>query len=427
MQFLKKEGRSVFNYPFILPLNIKNRILKEQYSDKMKNSLKDAFFLSLFKGEVPPYLSLIVRRQYIYEDTVEQLDEADSLNKQLKISFDREEGVDVGGITREFFQLLSYQIVHERDLFLIKNEFIWPKIMNHGQFISESHQNLNLDYDFRFNYLKMNRNKEEQLKEYNYIGKIIALGLYNSFVLNIPFPLIFFKKLLGNEKYTLEDIKEIEPEIYNSLSKLRSFTDEEFHYMEQTFMITYSSDKNLYSKELVKNGGKIFVNRKNFDEFFTQYVHWIVHSSIEHSFNALKEGFYSIIDYETVRCLHPAEMEKILVGSFIVDLHFLRKHIKYVDYTADSNIVLWFWEIIEKYNTENLRKLLQFVTGNDKVPVINTAEWKIIIKRNGCDTQRLPSSQTCFNTLLLPEYSSKSKLGEKLNIAIRYTKGFYLM
>ena len=93
----------------------------------MKNSLKDAFFLSLFKGEVPPYLSLIVRRQYIYEDTVEQLDEADSLNKQLKISFDREEGVDVGGITREFFQLLSYQIVHERDLFLIKNEFIWPK------------------------------------------------------------------------------------------------------------------------------------------------------------------------------------------------------------------------------------------------------------------------------------------------------------
>jgi len=39
---------------------------------------------------------------------------------------------------------------------------------------------------------------------------------------------------------------------------------------------------------------------------------------------------------------------------------------------------------------------------------------------------RLPSAHTCFNHLLLPEYSSKEKLREKLLIAINNSVGFGL-
>jgi ubiquitin-protein ligase E3 A len=45
--------------------------------------------------------------------------------------------------------------------------------------------------------------------------------------------------------------------------------------------------------------------------------------------------------------------------------------------------------------------------------------------KNGCDTDRMPSSQTCFNTLLLPEYKTKEKLYEKLGKAIDMTAGFF--
>ena len=40
---------------------------------------------------------------------------------------------------------------------------------------------------------------------------------------------------------------------------------------------------------------------------------------------------------------------------------------------------------------------------------------------------RLPTSHTCFNVLLLPEYSSKEKLQERLLKAITHAKGFGML
>jgi hypothetical protein len=54
------------------------------------------------------------------------------------------------------------------------------------------------------------------------------------------------------------------------------------------------------------------------------------------------------------------------------------------------------------------------------------ARLKLIISRNGPDTDRLPTAHTCFNALLLPDYSSIERLQEKLSIAIDNTEGFGL-
>jgi len=40
---------------------------------------------------------------------------------------------------------------------------------------------------------------------------------------------------------------------------------------------------------------------------------------------------------------------------------------------------------------------------------------------------RLPTSHTCFNVLLLPDYSSKDKLRERLLKAITNSKGFGML
>lgn len=40
---------------------------------------------------------------------------------------------------------------------------------------------------------------------------------------------------------------------------------------------------------------------------------------------------------------------------------------------------------------------------------------------------RLPTAHTCFNVLLLPEYSTKEKLQERLLKAINYSKGFGML
>ena len=46
----------------------------------------------------------------------------------------------------------------------------------------------------------------------------------------------------------------------------------------------------------------------------------------------------------------------------------------------------------------------------------------MIITKNGPDSDRLPSAHTCFNVLLLPEYSDKQKLASLLAKAISECK-----
>ena len=40
---------------------------------------------------------------------------------------------------------------------------------------------------------------------------------------------------------------------------------------------------------------------------------------------------------------------------------------------------------------------------------------------------RLPTSHTCFNVLLLPDYSTKEKLKERLLKAVMYAQGFGML
>ena len=50
----------------------------------------------------------------------------------------------------------------------------------------------------------------------------------------------------------------------------------------------------------------------------------------------------------------------------------------------------------------------------------------LYVGRHGPDTDRLPTAHTCFNHLLLPEYTSKDKLRQKLLCAIQNSEGFGL-
>ena len=50
----------------------------------------------------------------------------------------------------------------------------------------------------------------------------------------------------------------------------------------------------------------------------------------------------------------------------------------------------------------------------------------VVACRDGPDSNKLPTSHTCFNTLLLPSYKSREKLAERLRLAIMNAEGFGL-
>lgn len=45
----------------------------------------------------------------------------------------------------------------------------------------------------------------------------------------------------------------------------------------------------------------------------------------------------------------------------------LKANAEYTGYTVASNVVQWFWEVVEGFNKEDMARLLQFVTGTSKV------------------------------------------------------------
>jgi len=47
-----------------------------------------------------------------------------------------------------------------------------------------------------------------------------------------------------------------------------------------------------------------------------------------------------------------------------------------------------FWDAVHRFDEEKKRQLLQFTTGTDRVPVGGLAKLKLIIARNGPDSDR---------------------------------------
>lgn len=65
-------------------------------------------------------------------------------------------------------------------------------------------------------------------------------------------------------------------------------------------------------------------------------------------------------------------------------------------------------------------------TGSDRAPIGGLGNMKCIIQRDGPDSNKLPTSHTCFNTLLLPEYATREKMLDRLKLAIMNAEGFGL-
>jgi ubiquitin-protein ligase E3 A len=86
-------------------------------------------------------------------------------------------------------------------------------------------------------------------------------------------------------------------------------------------------------------------------------------------------------------------------------------------------------QVLFELDEPKKRQFLQFVTGSERVPVggLTSLQPPFLVAKNGGQSERLPTSHTCFNTLLLPEYESKGWLQDRLSLALQNSTGFGLM
>jgi len=356
------------------------------------------------------------------------------LKKPLKIQFHGEVGVDAGGVTKEFFQLLSEQ------LFTTKNTY--------GLWIDAQHHNSSAGLWFNPSSLE----KDDSGLMYTLVGLLMGLAVYNGVVLDVHFPRILYKQLLttakgkeeGNTPITLSDFSELKPEMVRGWMEMLAWDSSEDSavesqrgcLMEDVFGLVFEGTyyeidgSTPITVELIEGGSDIEVTEKNRDKYVHLYMTWYAELLVKKMFQSFSLGFWTVVSGYTLTLFSPSELELLVEGEPTLDFDALEKEgTVYEGYTAEHICVRRFWDVVKELNDKEKRLFLRFVTGASRPPMGGLSKLipKLKIQRNGCEpTELLPTAATCFNTLLLPEYGTREKMKRKLLVAIENASGFGL-
>lgn len=192
----------------------------------------------------------------------------EELKKPLKVKFHGEEAEDAGGVRKEFFMLLIKDLLD-------------PK---YGMFKEFE--------DSRCIWFAEHSFEDEEM--YKLIGAICGLAIYNYTIINIPFPLALYKKLL-KEEVDISDLKELSPTLANSMNSLLEYDDDDFEAVfDLNFAVTREVFGEVITVALKPDGANIAVTKENRKEFVELYVDYVINKSVEKQFNGFHAGFMKV-------------------------------------------------------------------------------------------------------------------------------------
>ncbi|KAH8821030.1 hypothetical protein F5884DRAFT_840412 [Xylogone sp. PMI_703] len=348
-----------------------------------------------------------VRRSHIFEDSYAEImrQSATDLKKRLMIKFDGEDGLDYGGLSREFFFLLSHEMF---------NPF-------YCLFEYSAHDNYTLQINPHSGI------NPEHLNYFKFIGRVVGLAIFHRRFLDAFFIGALYKMML-NKPVSLQDMEGVDADFHRSLQWMLDNPIEGI--LEQTFS-TEDERFGVVTVEDLKPGGRdIEVTDENKKEYVDLMVKWRIQKRIDEQFQAFITGFHELIPAELVNVFDERELELLIGGIAEIDVDDWKKHTDYRGYTESDEVIKFFWQTVRTWDGEQKSRLLQFATGTSRIPVNGFKDLqgsdgprRFTIEKQG-DITNLPKSHTCFNRLDLPAYKTLEQLQQKLTLAVEETVGF---
>ncbi|KAK5136003.1 hypothetical protein LTR08_004257 [Meristemomyces frigidus] len=348
-------------------------------------------------------LQLNVRRDQVFLDSYKSLhykSKEEMKYGKLHIRFQGEEGVDAGGVSREWFGSMARQMFNPD--YALFNPVASDRTTFHPNPLSE----INPEHHHFF----------------KFIGRVIGKALYEGRVLDCHFSRAVYRRILG-KTVSLKDMESVDLDYYRSLVWIleNDITDVTF----ESFSVNVDRFGAEETVDLVPNGRNIPVTEENKHEYVQLVVEHRLIKSVDVQLDKFLEGFHDIIPKELVSIFNEQELELLISGLPEIDMDDWKNTTEYHNYQATSPQIQWFWRAVRSFDKEEKAKLLQFVTGTSKVPLNGFKELegmngfaKFNIHRDYSSNQKLPSSHTCFNQLDLPEYESYEHLRQQLYTAI---------
>ncbi|PAA78814.1 hypothetical protein BOX15_Mlig011885g1 [Macrostomum lignano] len=358
---------------------------------------------------------LEISRGDILEDSYRQVMRLrpKDLRRRLLVKFRGEEGLDYGGVAREWFYLLSQQMLNPAyGLFQYARDDVYLLQINPDSGVNSDH-----------------------LTYFHFVGRIMGLALFHHHYLDGGFTLPLYKQLLGRP-VSLPDLESVDPMLYNSLCWI--LNNDITGVLEHTFSVEHQSFGAMEVHELIPGGKSVPVTQDNKREYVQLYVRWRCLQGIEAQLLALQRGFHELLPPDRLPALRDfdeRELELMLNGLGRIDVDDWRSNTRLKRCRHDDAVVRWFWEAVESFSPEQRARLLQFVTGSSRLPLqgfsalrgsVGGSEARLFTLQlvRDLDTRSLPVAHTCFNRLDLPVYESAAQLRAKLLQAVEETCGF---
>ncbi|EDO18901.1 hypothetical protein Kpol_1023p70 [Vanderwaltozyma polyspora DSM 70294] len=366
---------------------------------------KRYYFVAKIRSESQehPKLSITVRRDQVFLDSYRSLffkSNEEIKNSKLEIVFKGESGVDAGGLTREWYQVLSRQMFNPDYALFI------PVASDTTTFRPNRTSGIN----------------PEHCSFFKFIGMIIGKAIRDQCYLDCHFSREVYKNILG-KSVSLKDMESLDLDYYKSLIWIieNDITD----IIEETFSVETDDYGEHKIIDLIKDGRNIAVTEENKQEYVQKIVEYKLQTSVNEQMENFLQGFYALIPKDLISIFDEQELELLISGLPDIDVDDWKSNSTYVNYTSSCKQINYFWRAVKSFDQEERVKLLQFVTGTSKVPLNGFKELagvngvcKFSIHKDYGAIDRLPTSHTCFNQLDLPAYNSYETLRRFLLLAI---------
>ncbi|XP_074103337.1 apoptosis-resistant E3 ubiquitin protein ligase 1 isoform X2 [Cotesia typhae] len=402
--------RDVIAATFTLFL-LKNIGGSETFADK-----QDFFYHEVRKHHQKHYhekLTIKVQRDKLLESSMKATKSFSISDwcRNFEITFQGEQGVDWGGVRREWFELICAALFDP----------------GNGLFASfgESQQAL----------VHPNNKRSQNLKwkHYEFAGRIVGKCLYESALggsyrqlVRARFTRSFLAQIIGlrvHYKYFEQD----DPDLY--LSKVKYILENDVEEMELFFVEEeYDRDGQLTKvAELIPGGSKVRVTNDTKLRYLDALAQHRLASSIRNEVDSFLRGLNELIPDNLLGIFDENELELLLCGTGEYSVADLRAHHVVNGSSPEFLRVLdWFWTAISNFTQEEMARLLQFTTGCSQLPPGGFQQLSPRFQITAAPTfANLPTAHTCFNQLCLPDYECYDHFERALLLAISEgTEGF---
>ncbi|XP_058121974.1 apoptosis-resistant E3 ubiquitin protein ligase 1 isoform X1 [Anopheles ziemanni] len=393
---------------------LKNIGGSETFKDK-----QDFFYHEVRKFHSNYYhekLSLKVQRDKILESSMKATKNFSVSDwcGNFEVTFQGEQGIDWGGLRREWFELVCSSLFDPRG----------------GLFCTFHDKRQALVHP------NPNRPPHLKLKHFEFAGKVVGKCLYESALggtyrqlVRARFSRSFLAQLIGlrvHYKYFEQD----DPDLY--LSKIKYILDTdldtsenlELYFVEEMYDQSGQLQKTV---ELIPNGAKVRVTNATKNQYLDALAQQRLCNNVREEIDSFLKGLNGIIPDNLLSIFDENELELLLCGTGEYSIaDFRANHIINGGSAEFRRVLGWFWAAVGNFSQTEMARLLQFTTGCSQLPPGGFQELNPRFQITAAPTfGNLPTAHTCFNQLCLPDYESYEQFEKALMFAISEgTEGF---